>query len=173
METQLNVGSSEKSINFAAVVKLANSSPSAGKVFHDLADRKKHLHRSINLESYAQRLELTQDEALTVFRELETQGLGSVVIGREGVAPTQFIPYYNLKAIGSAGIEGQVGFNKPVVSSEESVVRRSEPKKFNRSAYMKRRWAGGGMSSKGKPKTTNMKQAAALLKQAIKLLKKV
>src|ERR1700744_3234199 len=101
METQLNVGE-VSTLNFEAIQELAKSSAAASFVFGDLAARRKHLYRSININSYADKLDLDTNTVLEIFKGFEAQGLGSVVIGRDNTCPTQFIPQYNLKAIGAA-----------------------------------------------------------------------
>ena len=176
MQTQLNVGE----------VKALNSSPVAQKVFQDLASRQKHLHRSINIQSYADRLDMTEDEALEVFKGFEAKGLGSIVLGREGIAPTQFIPYYNLKSIGSAGMGNEIVIEAPAATPKRGRPKGSKNrhkkalsanpagrlKKFDRALYMKQRWANGKM---GKKKSTidPAKELAQLLKRASVLLRKV
>lgn len=96
------------------IQQIAQSSPVAKEVFKVLEKRQRFRKRSdisrIYREIKSTHMSTDPKEVLNVFKELQSLGVGSIVIGRKN-NPNRFIWKYNLKEVAKAAKNKDVSLN--------------------------------------------------------------
>lgn len=119
------------------IKSIANGSETAKTVF-DVLSKRRRFRRQTNLNKLQQMLMdqgclIVEDDYINLFKELETKGVGSLIVGRKG-NPNRFKWNYSLKSVAKAAIGNDnveqfepLGKKAPVITPENSLIPKRKP----------------------------------------------